>query len=171
MCTLASTSERKLLRSGYDSPIDFSTITGGKSGASPMTATGTGLPGFPSLDSAPKAITGGQGDATKLLPSGLPSTDSFSSLTSLTKGDALPIASGTGKNILPTDVSALTGKNELSSLTDTNGVKSITKGLAGDSNQPDLNNLPIGGGSGKGFAGLTDDLTDLPLTSSGKKVY
>ncbi|KAG2514147.1 hypothetical protein JM18_008092, partial [Phytophthora kernoviae] len=158
---LAASPERKLLRSGYDSPIDFSTLTGGKSDSTQQTGdsttSGGGLPG---IDSITKTITGGRGGLSNMLPSGLPSTDS---LTSLTKGgglssltDALPIGGGSG-------------------------LGSITKGLTGGGKLPvpGLDSLPIGGGGGggKGLASITDGvsgLTDglgLPSTSGGKKSY
>ncbi|KAF4315136.1 hypothetical protein G195_011259 [Phytophthora kernoviae 00238/432] len=198
---LAASPERKLLRSGYDSPIDFSTLTGGKSDSTQQTGdsttSGGGLPG---IDSITKTITGGRGGLSNMLPSGLPSTDS---LTSLTKGgglssltDALPIGGGSGlgsitkgltgggKNVLPTDLTALTGKTRLTDalpIGGGSGLGSITKGLTGGGKLPvpGLDSLPIGGGGGggKGLASITDGvsgLTDglgLPSTSGGKKSY
>ncbi|KAL4145926.1 hypothetical protein PRNP1_011799 [Phytophthora ramorum] len=98
-CTLAAP-ERKLLRSGYESPVDFSTLTGG--GATDPTSqqqqkqgdsSGAVLPGLPSVDSLTKGLSGitggagGEGGLSKLLPSGLPSgLPSTDALSSLTKG-------------------------------------------------------------------------------------
>uniref|UniRef100_H3H9Z3 RxLR effector protein n=1 Tax=Phytophthora ramorum TaxID=164328 RepID=H3H9Z3_PHYRM len=204
-CTLAAP-ERKLLRSGYESPVDFSTLTGG--GATDPTSqqqqkqgdsSGAVLPGLPSVDSLTKGLSGitggagGEGGLSKLLPSGLPSTDALSSLT---KG---------GKNGLPVDLSKVTSGSALSSLSALTGgggldfitsgltkgdglgsiTNGITSGLTKGGKLPSLPGLPISGSYGadstKGLSGITSGLSGLTdglalpstLTSAdaGKQAY
>uniref|UniRef100_H3H632 RxLR effector protein n=1 Tax=Phytophthora ramorum TaxID=164328 RepID=H3H632_PHYRM len=162
-CTLAAP-ERKLLRSGYESPVDFSTLTGG--GATDPTSqqqqkqgdsSGAVLPGLPSVDSLTKGLSGitggagGEGGLSKLLPSGLPSTDALSSLT---KG---------GKNGLPVDLSKVTSGSALSSLsalTGGGGLDSITSGLTkGDGLGSITSGLTKGDGLGSITNGITSGLT------------
>uniref|UniRef100_H3H807 RxLR effector protein n=1 Tax=Phytophthora ramorum TaxID=164328 RepID=H3H807_PHYRM len=166
-CTLAAP-ERKLLRSGYESPVDFSTLTGG--GATDPTSqqqqkqgdsSGAVLPSLPSVDSLTKGLSGitggagGEGGLSKLLPSGLPSTDALSSLT---KG---------GKNGLPVDLSKVTSGSALSSLsalTGGGGLDSITSGLTkGDG----LGSITSGLTKGDGLGSITNGITS-GLTKGGK---
>ncbi|GMF35269.1 unnamed protein product [Phytophthora lilii] len=177
-CVLASP-ERKLLRSGYDSPIDFSTLTGGTTSTDETAqqqpngehGNNAGLPGIDTLTkgiSGIISVQGGKDGLAKLLPSGLPNTDALSSLT---KADGL----------LPTDA--------LSSLTKDGGLDSITSGLTKGGKLPSLPRLPIGTGSTspldatKALSGITDSLSGItdsmhqPSTStskstdSGKQAY
>ncbi|KAL4145930.1 hypothetical protein PRNP1_011805 [Phytophthora ramorum] len=170
-CTLAAP-ERKLLRSGYESPVDFSTLTGG--GATDPTSqqqqkqgdsSGAVLPGLPSVDSLTKGLSGitggagGEGGLSKLLPSGLPSgLPSTDALSSLTKG---------GKNGLPVDLSKVTSGSALSSLsalTGGGGLDSITSGLTkGDG----LGSITSGLTKGDGLGSITNGITS-GLTKGGK---
>ncbi|KAG7375537.1 hypothetical protein PHYPSEUDO_000728 [Phytophthora pseudosyringae] len=188
-CVLASP-ERKLLRSGYDAPIDFSTITGGGDAATSTAqqqqndhGTDAALPALPGVDSLTKSlsgVTGGEGGLSKLLPSGLPSTDALSSITKgggLLPTDALSSVTKGGSGVsklVPTDLGALTKGGALSSLTGGSGLSSITSGLTKGGK------LPLLPGSGSksasltnGLSGITDGLSGitgglgLPSTSAG----
>ncbi|KAG6614781.1 Glutathionyl-hydroquinone reductase YqjG [Phytophthora cinnamomi] len=158
LAVLAS-SERKLLRAGYDSPIGFSTLTGGASTTTPQQlqghsadmSTGAALPGLTGVDPLAKSLSGNAGGVaglSKLLPSSLSSPGALSALTNGATG---------GKSVVPTDLSALSGGGALSSLSNgglgaitnhlTNGgggLDSITSGLADGGKLPSLPGLPIG---------------------------
>ncbi|KAG1686067.1 hypothetical protein DVH05_007162 [Phytophthora capsici] len=100
-CVTASP-ERKLLRSGYDSPVDFAAITGGNTATHKGTdAALPALPGVGSIAQGLSGITGGTDSLSKLQPNGLPSTDALSSIT---KG-----GNGVDK-LLPTDLSVATSR-------------------------------------------------------------
>jgi hypothetical protein len=179
-CTVAAP-ERQLLRSGYDSPIDFSTLTGGgDSAAQQEDSAKAGLPGVDSLTKGLSGITGGLGGKdglSKLLPSDLPTADALSSLTkggdgllptdalsSVTKGDS------DVTKMLPTDLSALTKGGALSSLTGEGGLDSITSGLTKGGALPSLPGLPIGGSGAdltKGLSSVTDKLSGVTDKLSG----
>ncbi|KAG6614625.1 Glutathionyl-hydroquinone reductase YqjG [Phytophthora cinnamomi] len=179
LAVLAS-SERKLLRAGYDSPIGFSTLTGGASTTTPQQlqghsadmSTGAALPGLTGVDSLAKSLSGNAGGVaglSKLLPSSLSSPGALSALTNGATG---------GKSVVPTDLSALSGGGALSSLSNgglgaitnhlTNGgggLDSITSGLADGGKLPSLPGLPIGGSSGvdatKGLSEITHSLSGI----------
>ncbi|POM68619.1 Hypothetical protein PHPALM_15205 [Phytophthora palmivora] len=183
-CVLASP-ERKLLRSGYDTPVDFSTLTGGTGTTDPTVQQHNehgieavpSLPGVYSLTKGLSGVTSGDGGLSKLLPSSLPITKRdgllpTDTLSSLTKG-----SSGGASKLLTTNLNTLTKGGALPSLTGDGGLNSITNGLTkGDSLKsitggltkgntlPSLPTLPIGTGSNgadvtKGVSGITDKLS------------
>ncbi|POM73075.1 Hypothetical protein PHPALM_10114 [Phytophthora palmivora] len=191
-CVLASP-ERKLLRSGYDTPVDFSTLTGGTGTTDPTVQQHNkhgirAVPSLPGVDSLTKGLSGvtsGDGDLSKLLPSSLPSTGVLSSIT---KGDGLlPTdtlsslskgSSGGASKLLPTNLNTLTKGAALPSLAGDGGLNSITNGLTkGDSLKsitggltkgntlPSLPSLPIG--SGSNGADVTKNLSGVTDKLSG----
>ncbi|KAG7375429.1 hypothetical protein PHYPSEUDO_001284 [Phytophthora pseudosyringae] len=155
-CTLASP-ERKLLRSGYDSPIGFSDLA--------------------SLTDVPAdSTTQKHGSAAAV-----PGVDSITKSGVLPSTDSLPIgqgSSGVTKNIAPTDLTTIAGRSGLQSLTGGSGLGSITNGATKGSKLPTLPTSGTGGVA-KGIPGVTDSasgLTDglgLPSTSTsgGKQTY
>ncbi|ETO82989.1 hypothetical protein F444_02938 [Phytophthora nicotianae P1976] len=155
-CTLAAP-ERKLLRAGYDNPIDFSNLSGLSDVTTDSTTKKYGLPATaPGVDSITK---GGVLPNTNSLPVGTGS-------------------SGLGKNIIPTDLTTMTGRSGLQSLTGGSGLGSITNGAMKGGK---LSSLPTSGAGGvtKGVSGATDNVSgltdglDLPSTSTSgdKQVY
>jgi hypothetical protein len=145
--------ERKLLRAGYDSPIDFSDLTS-------------------LADTSTDSTTKKQGS-----PAALPGIDSITKDGVLPSSDSLPIGevSSLGKKALPTDLTTITSRSGLQSLTGGSGLNSVTDGLGKGGKLP---SLPTNGVTGatdasKGVSGLTDSL-GLPSTSTGggkKQVY
>ncbi|KAK1942531.1 hypothetical protein P3T76_006033 [Phytophthora citrophthora] len=187
-CATAASTERKLLRSGYDSPIDFSTITGGNTAT--QKGTDAALPALPGVGSITQGLSGvtgggaiGKDSLSKLLPGGLPSTDALSSLTkggagvdkllptdlsSLTKGGALSSITGGSSGGIGSITNGLTkGGTGLDSITKGAGLDSITSGLTKGGNLPSLPGLPIGdkadGGvdATKGLSSITDTLSGV----------
>ncbi|KAL3659131.1 hypothetical protein V7S43_015711 [Phytophthora oleae] len=148
-CTLA-TSERKLLRAGYDNPINFSDLASLTDVNTEKLGTGASVPGVNSLSKG----------------SILPSTDS------------LP-TSGLGKDIVLTDLTTVAGgRSGLQSLTDRSGLGSISNGVAKGGKLPSLPTSGTGSVT-KGVSGITNNVLGLSdglalpstSTSGGKQTY
>ncbi|KAG2783139.1 hypothetical protein PC129_g23318 [Phytophthora cactorum] len=149
--------ERKLLRAGYDSPINFSNLAG-------LTDVTT--------DSTPKKYGS---------PAAVPGVDSITKGGILPSTNSLPVgkdSGGLGKNIIPTDLTTVDSRSGLQSLTGRSGLGSLANGATKGRNLPSLPTSGTGGvtksvsGATENASGLTDGL-GLPSTSTSgdKQVY